>query len=65
MKNIPRIVEDLERQAYRFWKRGDYYIAYLIFYSLIEGALRDFLMVSPNADLRLYELISQLEKFLE
>ena len=65
MKNIPRIVEDLERQAYRFWKRGDYYIAYLIFYSLIEGALRDFLMVSPNAELRLYDLISQLEKFLE
>ena len=65
MKNIPRVIEDLERQAYKFWKRGDYYIAYLIFYSLIEGALRDFLKVSPNVDLRLCDLISKLEKFLE
>ena len=65
MKNIPRVIEDLERQAYKFWKRGDYYIAYLIFYSLIEGALRDFLKVSPNVDLRLSDLISKLEKFLE
>ena len=65
MENIPRIVEDLERQAYKFWKRGDYYITYLIYYSLIEGALRDFLKVSPNVDLRLCDLISKLEKFLE
>lgn len=65
MKNTPRVIEDLERQAYKFWKRGDYYIAYLIFYSLIEGALRDFLKVSPNVDLRLCDLISKLEKFLE
>lgn len=65
MKNIPRVIEDLEWQAYKFWKRGDYYIAYLIFYSLIEGALRDFLKVSPNVDLRLCDLISKLEKFLE
>lgn len=65
MKNIPRVIEDLERQAYKFWKRGDYYIAYLFFYSLIEGALRDFLKVSPNVDLRLCDLISKLEKFLE
>ena len=65
MENIPRIIEDLERQAYNFWKRGDYYIAYLIFYSLIEGALRDFLKVSPNVELRLCDLISKLKKFLE
>ena len=65
MENIPRIIEDLERQAYKFWKRGDYYIAYLIYYSLIEGALRDFLKVSPNVDLRLFDLINKLEKFLE
>jgi len=65
MKNIPRIIEDLEGQAYRFWKRGDYYIAYLIFYSLIEGALRDFLRVSSNVDLRFCELINRLGKFLE
>jgi len=65
MENIPQIIEDLEKQAYRFWKRGDYYIAYLIFCSLIEGALRDFLKISPSADLRLCDLISKLEKFLE
>jgi len=65
MKNIPRIVKDLESQAYKFWIRGDYYISYLIFYSLIEGALRDFLEVSSDADVRLCDLISRLEEFLE
>ena len=65
MENMPRVIEDLERQAYKFWERGDYYITYLFFYSLIEGTLRDFLKVSPNVDLRLFDLINKLEKFLE
>lgn len=61
---MSQVVKDLETQAYKFWKRGDYYVAYLIFHSLIEGALRHFLNISPDKELRFCDLIEQLAKFL-
>lgn len=62
---MSQIVKDLEIQAYRFWKKGDCYVAYLIFHSLIEGALRDFLNICPDTELRFCDLIDRLAKFLE
>lgn len=61
---MSKIIQDLEKQAYKFWKNGDYYILFLIFHSLLEGALRDFLKIPFNKGLKFSELINKLQDFL-
>jgi len=61
---MSKIIQDLEKQAYKYWKNGDYYISFLLFHSLLEGALRDFLKIPFDKDLKFSELIDKLQIFL-
>lgn len=65
MKDENKVIKDLEEKAYKFYKRGEYYISYLIIFSLLEGSLRDFLKVYPEVEINFFDLIERLGKFLE
>jgi hypothetical protein len=60
-----KVIKDLEEKAYKFYKNGEYYISYLILFSLLEGSLGDFLKIPPEIEIRFYNLIEKLGNFLE
>ena len=65
MEDDNKVIKDLEEKAYNFYKSDEYYISYLIIFSLLEGALRDFLKISPDVEISFYNLIEKLKNFLE
>jgi len=65
MEDKNRVIKDLEEKAYKFYRRGEYYISYLILFSLVEGSLRDFLKIHPEIEISFFDLIEKLGSFLE
>lgn len=65
MEDENKVIKDLEEKAYNFYKSGEYYISYLIIFSLLEGSLRDFLKISNESEINFYDLIERLGIFLK
>lgn len=65
MEDENKIIKDLEEKAYNFYKSDEYYISYLIIFSLLEGSLRDFLKISSEIEINFYGLIERLGNFLK